>query len=114
MHFNAMHYFKTGPACFPEALTTAQKAGEDKPMTDTKAGDSQKSVAKKKKAKSTPKKERQISLRLSANGAKRLTKLTETKEWTVTQVIEEALKVYAAHEGITIQDKPKEPADQQH
>jgi hypothetical protein len=89
------------------------RRGEDKPMTEAKPGASPKSVSKKKKAKSTPKKERQISLRLSANGAKRLTKLTESKEWTVTQVIEEALKVYAIHEGITIQDKPKEPSDKQ-
>jgi hypothetical protein len=82
-------------------------------MAEAKAGDSPKSASKKKKAKSTPKKERQISLRLSANGAKRLTKLTQTKEWTVTQVIEEALKVYAAHESITIEDKPEEPAGEQ-
>ncbi len=62
----------------------------------------------KKKGKATPKKERQISLRLSAKGAKRLNKLTEIKEWSVTQVIEEALKAYAAQEGITISDKPDE------
>ena len=61
--------------------------------------------ATKKKAKSTPKKERQISLRLSARGARRLTQLTESKEWTVTQVIEEALKVYAIHEGIIVDEK---------
>jgi len=65
----------------------------------------------KKKDKTTPKKERQISLRLSAKGAKRLNRLTETKEWSVTQVIEEALKVYASHEGITI-DKPDEASSE--
>ena len=81
-------------------------------MPEAKAEDYQKGSAKKKKAKSTPKKERQISLRLSANGAKRLTKLTETKEWSVTQVIEEALKVYASHEGIIIFDKPKAPQEE--
>ena len=64
----------------------------------------------KKKDKGTPKKERQISLRLSAKGAKRLNKLTEIKEWSVTQVVEEALKVYAAHEGVIIADRPDEKA----
>jgi hypothetical protein len=59
----------------------------------------------KKKTKSTPNKERQISLRLSAKGAKRLNKLIETKEWTVTQIFEEALKLYAAQEGISITEK---------
>ena len=60
---------------------------------------------KKKKGKATPKKERQISLRLSAKGAKRLNKLTEATEWSVTQVVEEALKVYAAREGIVLDEK---------
>ncbi len=64
-----------------------------------------KGSAKKKKAKSTPKKERQISLRLTPKGAKRLSQLTEKTEWSVTQVIEEALKVYAAHENIHVDDK---------
>ena len=64
--------------------------------------------AKKKKAKSTPKKERQISLRLSPKGAKRLSELTDKTEWSVTQVIEEALKVYAAHENIHVEDKSAE------
>lgn len=77
-------------------------------MTDAHASDSSKSAAKKKKAKSTPKKERQISLRLSPKGARRLSRLTEQKEWTVTQVIEEALKVYAAHEGIILEEKSDE------
>lgn len=78
-------------------------------MSDMDASGGHKGAAKKKKAKSTPNKERQISLRLSSKGAKRLTKLTEHKEWTVTQVVEEALKVFAAHEGIVIQDKQEEP-----
>lgn len=65
--------------------------------------------AAKKKAKSTPKKERQISLRLSPKGAKRLSRLTEAKEWTVTQIIEEALKVYAAQEGVSGEDKAEDP-----
>ncbi len=60
---------------------------------------------KKKKGKATPKKERQISLRLSAKGAKRLNKLTEATEWSVTQVVEEALKVYATREGIVLDEK---------
>ena len=60
--------------------------------------------AGKKKAKETPKKERQISLRLTPKGARRLSRLTEKTEWTVTQVIEEALKFYAAHEGISAED----------
>ena len=63
---------------------------------------------KKKKAKSTPKKERQISLRLSPKGAKRLSQLTDKTEWSVTQVIEEALKVYAAHENISVDDKAED------
>jgi hypothetical protein len=58
-----------------------------------------------KKAKSTPKKERQISLRLNDKAARRLNKLMEKTEWSVTQVIEQALKVYAAHEGIILDDK---------
>lgn len=66
----------------------------------------------KKKAKATPKKERQISLRLSPKGAKRLSRLTEAKEWTVTQVIEEALKVYAALEGFTGEEKPEALPDE--
>ncbi len=55
----------------------------------------------KKKAKATPNKERQISLRLSAKGARRLNHLIEKKEWSVTQVVEEALKHYAASEQIS-------------
>ena len=66
----------------------------------------------RKKEKGAPKKERQISLRLSAKGAKRLNKLTEIKEWSVTQVVEEALKVYAAHEGISIAEKSDEKASE--
>ena len=68
-------------------------------------GEREKGSGKKKKDKATPKKERQISLRLSAKGAKRLNKLTEATEWSVTQVVEEALKVYAAREGIVLDEK---------
>jgi hypothetical protein len=70
-----------------------------------------KGAAKKKKPKLTPNKERQISLRLSSRGARRLSKLTEQKEWTVTQVVEEALKLFAIHEGIVIQDKQESHSD---
>lgn len=66
---------------------------------------------KKKKGKATPKKERQISLRLSARGAKRLNKLTEATEWSVTQVVEEALKVYAVREGIVLDEKTDDADD---
>lgn len=61
-----------------------------------------------KKAKAAPKKERQVSLRLSAKGAKRLNKLTEKTEWSVTQVIEEALKAYAVQQGIVLEDKAED------
>ncbi len=70
-----------------------------------------KGTGKKKKAKSTPKKERQISLRLSPRGAKRLSQLTDKTEWSVTQVIEEALKVYAAQEDIHVEDKVDDRAE---
>lgn len=72
-------------------------------MAAAKENSKPKDIPKKEKA--SPKKERQISLRLSAKGAKRLNKLIDKTEWSVTQVIEEALKVYAIHEGITLEDK---------
>src|SRR5690348_1757255 len=97
-------------ACFMQTADAGPR-GDHSLMTEANAGDSHKSAAKKKKAKSTPKKERQISLRLSPKVAKRLTRLTEIKEWTVTQVIEESLKFYAAQEGIAIEDKPAEPSE---
>jgi len=61
-------------------------------MPETDPGGEHK-PSKKAKARSVPKKVRQVSLRLSPKAARRLSKLAELKEWTVTQVIEEALKV---------------------